>query len=295
MNAVLMSMRLPFLVLAPVCVLLGVATALMSHGTLAVTDLVVVLIGAVAAHISVNTLNEYQDFHSGLDAQTVRTPFSGGSGSLVQRPAAARAVWIATACSLAVTVLAGGYLLQRHGPAILPLGLAGVAIIVTYTRWLNRQPWLCLMAPGLAFGPLMVVGTHFALTGEYSVLAGYVSLVPFFLVNNLLLLNQLPDIEADRNVGRAHFPIVYGVRASARMYGGFLVAALLVLLAGILLGPLPALSALAIIPLVAGLLAFSGALRFGADIPRLLPYLGLNVVAAVVTPLVLGIALIIGR
>ncbi|SDX60593.1 prenyltransferase [Marinobacter mobilis] len=294
MNSVLMSMRLPFLVLAPVCVLLGLATALMSKGQVAVADLLVVLIGAVAAHISVNTLNEYQDFHSGLDAQTSRTPFSGGSGSLVKHPDAANAVGVAALCSLAVTVLAGGYLLVRHGLAILPLGVLGVVIILTYTRWLNRQPWLCLIAPGLAFGPLMVAGTHFALTGEYSVLAGYVALVPFFLVNNLLLLNQFPDIEADRRVGRVHFPIAYGIRASTWVYGTFVLVAFLVLLAGIVREAIPALGAIALIPMAAGAMAFLGALRFGGDIQRLLPYMGLNVIAAVATPLVLGVALIIG-
>lgn len=294
LNSVLMSMRPSFLVLAPVCVLLGVASALIRQGFVMVPDLLVVFVGAVAAHISVNTLNEYQDFQSGLDAQTSRTPFSGGSGSLVRNPEAANAVRLAAMCSLAVTVLAGGYLLVRHGLAILPLGALGVVIILTYTRWLNRQPWLCLIAPGLAFGPLMVVGTHFALTGEYSLLAAYLSLIPFFLVNNLLLLNQFPDIEADRRVGRVHFPIAYGIRASTWMYGGFLLAAFLLLLAGIVRGNIPVLGAIALIPMAAGAMAFLGALRFGDDTRRLLSYMGLNVIAAVVTPLVLGVALIIG-
>ena len=50
------------------------------------SDLMLVLIGAVSAHISVNTFNEYFDFLSGLDAKTVKTPFSGGSGALVENP-----------------------------------------------------------------------------------------------------------------------------------------------------------------------------------------------------------------
>ncbi len=39
------------------------------------------LLGAFLAHISVNTLNEYFDFKSGLDLETIKTPFSGGSGA----------------------------------------------------------------------------------------------------------------------------------------------------------------------------------------------------------------------
>ncbi|SFM76040.1 1,4-dihydroxy-2-naphthoate octaprenyltransferase [Marinobacter zhejiangensis] len=292
-NAVLMSMRLPFLVLAPACVLLGVATTLATGVPVNLLDIAVVLVGAVAAHISVNSLNEYQDYHSGLDALTDRTPFSGGSGSLVQHPDSANAVKVAAYLSLAVTLAVGSYLVLRHGLAILPLGGLGIVIILTYTQWLNRQPWLCLVAPGLAFGPLIVVGTHFALTGEYSQQAAYVSLVPFFLVNNLLLMNQFPDIEADKQVGRYHFPIAYGLTASAWVYGGFLFAAFLVLGLGVVFGVLPPVAAIALLPMAAGIVALSGVSRFGGDIRRLLPFMGLNVVAAVVTPLVLGVALLV--
>lgn len=50
----------------------------------------------------------------------------------------------------------------------------------------------------------MVMGTHFALTGEYSATAGLASLVPFFLVSDLLLLNQFPDVEPIEPVQCAH-------------------------------------------------------------------------------------------
>jgi 1,4-dihydroxy-2-naphthoate octaprenyltransferase len=70
--------------------------------------------------------------------------------------------------------------------------------------------WFCWLAPGLGFGPLMVMGTEVALAGQYTLEGFVASLVPFFLVNNLLLLNQYPDIEADKAVGRRHFLVVYG-------------------------------------------------------------------------------------
>ena len=52
--------------------------------------LILALAGGLLAHISVNALNEYLDFTSGLDLTTLRTPFSGGSGTLpanISRPA----------------------------------------------------------------------------------------------------------------------------------------------------------------------------------------------------------------
>ena len=78
--------RLPFLILTPACVLLGWGTAHWSQGRINVFHLVLALIGATSAHISVNAFNEYFDFKSGLDFKTQRTPFSGGSGTLPQKP-----------------------------------------------------------------------------------------------------------------------------------------------------------------------------------------------------------------
>jgi 1,4-dihydroxy-2-naphthoate octaprenyltransferase len=37
-------------------------------------------------HGAVNAFNEYEDIKSGLDFKTQRTPFSGGSGTIVPVP-----------------------------------------------------------------------------------------------------------------------------------------------------------------------------------------------------------------
>ena len=80
------TMRLPFLALTPACVSVGVGTAYWQTGSLNGLHVLLVLIGAVAAHLTVNIFNEYFDFTTGLDARTERTPFSGGSGTLQARP-----------------------------------------------------------------------------------------------------------------------------------------------------------------------------------------------------------------
>ena len=64
----------------------------------------------------------------------------------------------------------------------------------------------------------MVVGTHIAVAGRYDTAAGIAALVPFFLVSALLLLNQFPDVEADREAGRRHLPIVWGRPRAAHVF-----------------------------------------------------------------------------
>lgn len=243
-------MRLPFLVLTPACVLLGLGTAIYTTGQINWLYFVLALIGALAAHISVNVFNEYFDFQSGLDAKTIKTPFSGGSGILPANPAMARPALILAWVTFAVIALVGVFFLFARGWALLPLGLLGMITVFAYTKWIARFPVLCLIAPGLGFGTFMVMGTHFALTGEYSWVAFVASLVPFFLVSNLLLLNQFPDVEADQSVGRRHFPITLGKQQSGRIYLAFLLMTYLSICLGVALKYLPLASLIGLLTLV---------------------------------------------
>jgi 1,4-dihydroxy-2-naphthoate octaprenyltransferase len=281
-------------VLSPICVFLGASTAIAARGDIDVTALLLAVIAALCAHISVNTLNEYHDFKTGLDLLTTKTPFSGGSGALPQNPAVAGLVLAIGLTTLLLTAVIGIYFILNNGPLLLILGVAGIVIILTYTRWLNRWPLLCLIAPGLGFGVLIVVGTHLVLAGSSSHAAWLASLVPFFLVNNLLLLNQYPDIEADRSIGRHHLPIAYGTTISSYVYGLFSLAAYAAILAGVAYGYFPGLGLVALLPAVLSLYSLRGALRHGEKIGSYPRYLAANVAATLLTPLVLGIAILYG-
>ncbi len=288
-------MRLPFLILTPACVLLGAATASWSGAEINLYYLVLAFVGAVASHISVNALNEYHDFKSGLDFNTKPTPFSGGSGTLPKNPDKAQVALITGLISLVVIAIVGIYFLYVRGLWLLPVGLLGIVTIVAYTKWLTRTPFLCLIAPGLGFGPLMVMGTDFALSGSYSWTSFVASLVPFFLVSDLLLLNQFPDVEADRGVGRHHFPIAIGREASVRLYVVLLAGAYLAIIFGYITGNLPLTGFLALGSIIIAVPTVKGVARFANDVPRLIPYMGRNVVIIILTPVLLAIGLFIGR
>jgi len=294
LKAVVQSMRVPFLVLTPVCVFLGASIVVANQTNVSILLLALALVGALLAHISVNTLNEYFDFKSGLDLATKRTPFSGGSGALPQNPEMVSTVLIVGTASLIATVMIGGFFVWKYGTGIVPIGVAGLVLIVTYTGWINRHPFLCLIAPGIGFGFLMIVGTQFVLQGEYAPLSWLVAVVPFFLVNNLLLLNQYPDIQADAKVGRNHFPIAYGVNRSNRVYGLFALATIAAIVIYVLIGYLPALSLIALLPMPLAFFSLSGAIKYGGTIGDHPQYLGANVAVTMLTPLLLGISIIIG-
>lgn len=276
------TLRLNFMILTPVCVYLGVAVA-ESSGAIRWVDAFIVLLGALAAHAGVNLLNEYSDFKSGLDEMAMRTPFSGGSGTLPEHPEAATLTLSAGVIALGLTGGIGIYFLATRGLALLPLGLLGLIVIVAYTSWITRHPLLCLLAPGIGFGPLMMIGTAVVLQGGYTWAALIASLTPLFLVSGLLLLNQFPDVVPDKKVGRRHFPIVLGRHRSAWIFAGFLIAAYLPVIAGVSLGLFPELALIGVLPLPLAVVLARAVIKNAEDIPQLVPWLGVNVVVIMLT------------
>lgn len=287
-------MRLPFIIITPACVLLGSATAVWTSGDINIFHAVLALIGGITAHVSVNALNEYYDFKSGLDSMTRRTPFSGGSGTLPENPILSRQALSTGWITFAITAIIGVYFLSLRGLSLLPLGVLGLLTILSYNTWIPRIPFLYLIAPGIGFGTLMVMGTNLVLTGEYTWTSFIASLVPFFLVSDLLLLNQFPDAEADQTVGRRHIPIILGRRASSIIYGVFLLAAYLSIIFGVWFEYLPKASLLGLGSVIVSVPAFWGAFIYSEDIPKLIPFMGLNVITNIVTPLLVAIGLLVG-
>jgi 1,4-dihydroxy-2-naphthoate octaprenyltransferase len=292
-NWILGPMRVPFLILTPACVLVGIGTAVWSSSKVSLLDIFVVLIGAIAAHISVNAFNEYYDFTTGLDFRTQRTPFSGGSGTLAESPEASRYALATAWISFAVASLVGIYFVFQRGPLLLPIGILGLVLLIVYNLWLTRNPLLCLVAPGLGFGTLMVMGVHYALSGQYSWTSFIASFVPFFLVSNLLLINQFPDVDADKTVGRRHYPIVIGRAKSAWIYVTFLLLVFIVIILGVLTNYLPPLSLLGLLGIPLAIRLMIGAVQNAENVEKLVPILSLNVLLTILTPTLLGIGLLL--
>ena len=276
--------RLPFLTLAPVCVAPGAALAWEKTGNIDAATVFLVLLGAVSACISVNALNEYADFKSGLDFQTRRTPFSGGSGTLPEAPALASLALKSGSGSLMLTAAIGLYFLFLHGPALLWTGLPGLIIVAAYSPFILKNSFLTLIAPGLGFGPAMVMGTEFVLSGSYSWGGAFASLIVFFLANNLLLMNQLPDIEPDRRIGRKNIPIAWGPEKAASIIGIFFILAYACLAGGIGTNSLPAPATTGFLTLPLAFIIFYNLRRLHTNIEKLVPFMGLNIAMMVLTP-----------
>jgi len=150
-----------------------------------------------------------------------------------------------------------------------------------------------LLACGFGFGTLMINGTSFALTGSFTWTAFTASMIEFFQGSALLLLNQFPDVEADRAVGRRNLPIVFGRQKSSYVYALLLLAIYVTALVGVVLGHLPWPALLVFLNLPFAVRAARGAIHNAEDTQKLIPTLADNVILNLSTPALTGIGLLL--
>jgi 1,4-dihydroxy-2-naphthoate octaprenyltransferase len=280
--------RAPFLLL-PVALVLCGAGAAAYEGTFRLIPTALALVGLLAVHAAVNALNEWSDMRTGIDLKTLRTPFSGGSGTLPSGEAPLSDALKLGLGLAALGLLIGVWFLIQVGWVFLPFLLVGAVLVLGYTDALARVG-LGEVAAGLGLGGLAVSGTALVQQGELGPVAVAASVPAFLMTFNLLLLNEFPDEVADREGGRRNLVLILGRRSAAMVYAG---AALLVpvwIVGAVGGGLLPGLALLGILPSLLLIKPLSWAFGdTGAHVPH--PALGANVIWNLATNTVLGLGL----
>lgn len=298
------QVRAPFLILAVFLVVIGLAFSVKyphSPDTgFSWLHAVMLVIGVVLSHISVNLFNEYSDFKTKIDFHTTRTPFSGGSGMIATgktRPESVKSVGIIT---LLISGAIGVYFAIVSHWVVLIFSAIGAFSVLFYTNFLAKRILGELFA-GLALGTFVVLGTYLAMTaspgmdvkGLFPAEVIWISIPPGILTSLLLLINQFPDVEADKAGGRKHLVIRFGTKGASYVYtaGIFTTFGIIVIM------PLIGISSpwiyLALLPLPLGIKASVTAIKHGDDIGKLVPALGSNVITVLATDLLLAVAVFI--
>ena len=292
MNKWLMVIRAPFLPLSVVLAFLGTCIA-WYYGAFHLGHALLAGFGLLLAHISVDVLNEYFDYRSGIDLRTQRTPFSGGSGALPQGLVTPRqALWLGVGTLIAIIPI-GVYFTLTKGWALAPLLVVAAVLIVIYTPIILKMGWP-EWAPGMGMGSLPVLGMFFVQTGEYTLPAIIAAIPSGILVHNLLLLNEFPDVEADASANRRTLPIVAGKRKASLFYSAMTALVYLWIIGGVIACKMPAFSLLGLLTLPLAVKAIRGALRYD-DMSKLGPGMASNVMVVLITQLLMGIGYILAR
>ena len=283
--------RFQFLPLTIILVSLGTAIA-SYEGYFHFGHFLLAMFGSILVHMTVNVINDYHDYVDGIDLNTQRTPFSGGSGVLplsLLKPR--QAFWFGTICLLMAMVI-GFYFVMVKGWALFPLlllaGFAAYFYNVYLSKWFMGE-----IFAGVGFGPLLVLGSYYAQTGRYSWEALVASLAPGILTSNLLFLNEFPDWEADRKGGRRHFVISLGKKDASYLFVTLLTVSYLCIIVGVLTEMMPVLTLIGLGTIGFGWKAARGALKYYDNTEKLVPILGANVITILGTQALLAIGYVI--
>jgi len=298
------QIRAPFLILAVFLVIIGIAFSVKypqeSGTSINWIHAVMLIIGVVLSHVSVNLFNEYSDFKTRIDFNTNRTPFSGGSGMIQvgnTRPENVKTVGIIT---LLIAGAIGIYFAFISHWMVFVFSIIGAFSVLFYTNFLAKYVLGELFA-GLALGTLVVLGTYVAMTGMPGLPFDglfpreviWISIPPGILTSLLLLINEFPDHEADKEGGRKHLVIRFGLKGASYIYtaGMFATFGIIVLL------PILGISSywiyIALLPMPLGIKAAMTAIRHGDDLGKMIPALGSNVMTVLLTDLLLAVSVII--
>jgi 1,4-dihydroxy-2-naphthoate octaprenyltransferase len=248
--------------------------------------------GLVLTHASVNIINDYFDYKSGVDLATKRTPFSGGSGIL---PAGLltpkQALWLGLG-ALIITIPIGIFFVIVSGWLLLPLLLVAALFILIYSPFILKRPWPEWVA-GAGLGALPILGLYFVQSGAYTWQALVASIPSFLLVHNLLLLNEFPDTEADVKANRKTLPLSIGKKNAAIFYTVAAIAVYVWIFAWVAARVMPVWALLALLTIPLAVRSINGA--FHSDDPsKLMPGMSANVMMVLATQLLLGLGFILG-
>ncbi|MEW6348932.1 MAG: prenyltransferase [Thermodesulfobacteriota bacterium] len=284
------EIRGPFLALSVVLVFLGTSVAA-HEGVFDLVRALLALIGLVLLHISVNVFNECSDYHTGIDFNTSPTPFSGGSGMLVQGRIAPSSAYAVAVASFTLAVLIGGVFVWLTNVWLLPLLVVGAVTVLCYTTFLAKIALGEIFA-GLGLGLLPVLGCAFVQTGHYSPAAFAAGVPSGILTFNLLLINEFPDLDADVKGGRKNLLIVYGPETAGKIYTALFAFAYVWIVAAVALKIFPVYCLAALLTLPIAYKPMMWAWRDIANKEAMVPALGANVMTNLVCHALLGMGFV---
>lgn len=246
--------RAPFLIVSILPSLLGGIIA-NAHGSFDTLIFIMATLGVVMAHSASDFVDDYFDFQKGNLGNKVQqfhdSPLIDGKVSLKQ-------VLIAIVICLAIAFAAGVIVFIEVGYPVLILVGVGLIAVFFYT-----SPPLKLNYRGLgetvlflAFGPMIVFGIWYVLTGKVTIEPFLISLIPGIFTMNVGIVSNTFDYHDDVRSGKRTLSVRFGQAAAIRIMWVDTIIAYLAIVAGVIFHVIPiwALLVLLTIPLAVNML-----------------------------------------
>jgi 1,4-dihydroxy-2-naphthoate octaprenyltransferase len=205
---------------APVILGWGIA---FTTGSFFIMPAVAALVCAVMIQIATNLVNDVVDFAKGADTEDRTGPTRVTQTGLLT----SRQVWGGVWVTFGVAALAGAYLASIWGWVVLLVGALSILAGIAYTAGPYPLAYIGLgdLFVMIFFGFVAVCGTVFVTSGSLPALAWFGAAAAGALTVNILVVNNIRDIDTDREAGRKNIAIVFGRKTAAWEYAAMLVIA----------------------------------------------------------------------
>ena len=182
------------------------------------------IFGAILIQVGTNFANDLFDFRKGADnTDRLGPPRAVQEGWLTERE-----VWAGTWIAFAFAFLVGMYLVFYVGPVIVAIGLLSITAGLAYTA--GPFP---LAYNGLGdvfvfvfFGLVAVCGTAYVQLTRLPELVWWVAVPVGTLATAILVVNNLRDLEGDREANKRTLAVRFGARFTRIQYAVLLGAGL---------------------------------------------------------------------
>jgi len=227
------------------------------------------LFATVCVHAASNVLNDVGDESGGTDQRNEDRiyPYTGGSRFIQTGIMSSREMARLGISLLALAALAGLALIFLRGEMVLYFGLAGVVLGVLYSLGPVRLASIGIgeTAVAIAFGVVPVCGAAWLQGAALDNQLLLYSIPVSAWVAAILLINEVPDIDADGSTGKGTLPVRLGLGGTSFVYIGLNLAAAGITAWLAYTGALPQYSA--VVPALLLILAFkaSAAIRKGIE------------------------------
>ena len=191
--------------------MIGILVAL-SHGSIDVGIAIVCTLGLVLAHATNNLLNDYTDSVRGVDkGNYFRTQYGTHvlEGELLTKKQLMGYI-IVTGL---LAICCGAVIIYLRGIEVLWLMLAGAFFVLFYT-WPLKKLALGELSVLLVWGPLMVGGTYFVASGEWSMASALIGTLYALAPTAVIFGKHIDKIAMDKSKGIYSLPVLLGEKTS---------------------------------------------------------------------------------
>ena len=238
-----LATRPPFLIASVLPVLVGTAWASAAFHEFDGLLFGLALAATVFAHAATNVYNDVSDDLIGADVGNTERiyPYTGGSRFIQAGLLSRREMTHLALLLCAVALLIGGVLAYIRGPGIIFLGATGLGLGLLYSL---PGPQLSARGVGeaavaLGLGVLPVLGAVWLQTGFVDTGAILICIPVSCWVAAILIINEVPDLEADRRAHKRTLVVRWGVTGARLIYRALTLIALIATGVAILRHALP--------------------------------------------------------